>query len=146
MIRTFLTICVGLAFCYATGVWLDKTSGSPVRQHTRIVQIAKSPPAPTQTTPENKLWRITAYCPKSCCCGKWADGITANGHVIKKGDKFVAADLPFGTLLAIEGYADGLAVPVLDRGGAIKGKRIDVFFDSHDEALKWGVQWLEIKL
>lgn len=96
----------------------------------------------------NTLVKVTAYCPCEKCCGEFADGITASGHRIQKGDKFVAADpnIPFGTLLTIEGYAEGLPVPVLDRGGAIKGNRIDVFFDSHDEALKWGKRWLKVKV
>jgi len=63
--------------------------------------------------------------------------MTASGHTIVKDDKFVAAPpfIPFGTLLAIDGYAGGLPVPVLDRGGAIKGKRLDVFFNNHNDAL-----------
>ncbi|NIU84285.1 MAG: hypothetical protein GWN64_12635, partial [Candidatus Thorarchaeota archaeon] len=33
--------------------------------------------------------RVTAYCPCSKCCGKYADGITASGHKIQPGDAFV---------------------------------------------------------
>ena len=80
---------------------------------------------------------ITAYCPGSCCCGNWADGDTASGHVIQAGDKLAACDrsIPFGTLLDIPGYGQ---VRCEDRGGAIKGDRIDVLFDTHQEALEWG--------
>jgi 3D (Asp-Asp-Asp) domain-containing protein len=35
---------------------------------------------------------------------------------------------------------------VEDRGGAIKGKRLDLFFDSHKEALEWGRQQLDVKV
>lgn len=89
--------------------------------------------------PETFVSEVTAYCPGSCCCGEFADGITASGHVIEEGDMFVAADksIPFSTILDIPGYGE---VPVLDRGGAIKGKRLDVFFYSHQEALEWGSQ------
>ena len=88
--------------------------------------------------------RVTAYCPCSKCCGKWADGITASGHKIQSGDRFVAAprSIPFGTVLDIPGYGK---VPVLDRGGSITEGRLDVFFDTHQEALNWGVQWLDIE-
>lgn len=91
------------------------------------------------------LLEVTAYCSCSRCCGKWADGFTASGHKIKKGDKFAAAPkhIPFGTVLEIPGYGK---VPVLDRGGAIKVSKIDVFFDTHQEALNWGVQFLEVKV
>lgn len=88
---------------------------------------------------------VSAYCPCSKCCGKYADGVTASGHKIKKGDKFCAApkNIPFGTILEIPGYGK---VPVLDRGGVIKGNKIDVYFDTHKEALKWGRQYLTVKI
>ena len=90
------------------------------------------------------VYEVTAYCPCSICCGSWSDGITASGHVIKPGDKFCAADksIPFGTMLDIPGYG---VVPVLDRGGAIKGNRIDVYFDTHEAALQWGRKQLTVK-
>jgi 3D (Asp-Asp-Asp) domain-containing protein len=80
---------------------------------------------------------ITAYCPCRQCCGDHTDGLTASGHRIRPGDRFAAGPpgLPFGTLVAVPGY--GL-VPVLDRGGSIRGDRLDVFFGSHREALAWG--------
>lgn len=77
----------------------------------------------------------TAYCPCSKCCGK-STGITASGlpatpnHTVA-----MSSTYPFGTKIEIEGY--GIYV-VEDRGGAIKGDRIDIFFSSHQEALNWG--------
>jgi 3D (Asp-Asp-Asp) domain-containing protein len=64
------------------------------------------------------------------------------------GDTFVAADrrYPFGTEMLIPGYSNNKRVKVLDRGGAIKGKRLDVFFDSHRKARKWGVKYLPVKV
>ena len=93
--------------------------------------------------------RVTAYCPCRKCCGNHADGITASGRNIwANGGKFTAAPrhLPFGTKLTVPGYNSSLAVPVLDRGGAIKNNRLDVFFFSHEEARKWGVRWLSVKV
>ena len=92
--------------------------------------------------------RVTAYCPCARCCGKWADGYTASGKpVTANGGRFVAAppEIPFGTMLIVPGYAGGQPVPVLDRGGAIKGNRLDVFFPTHQEALNWGVQHLRVR-
>lgn len=91
---------------------------------------------------------VTAYCPCPKCCGKYGWGYrTASGHKIQKGDRLVAADrsVPFGTMLLIPGYNHNKPVPVLDRGGAIKGKRIDVYFDTHQEAKEWGVRKLKIE-
>jgi len=51
----------------------------------------------------------------------------------------IAADTkyyPFGTRMYIPGYGWGI---VEDKGGAIKGpNRIDLFFDSHEDAIQWG--------
>ncbi len=91
---------------------------------------------------------VTAYCPCKKCCGKEpnhpAYKITASGHKIKDGDRFIAApkEIRFQTKLKIEGYNNNKSIKVLDRGGAIKKKGvvycIDVYFDTHQEALNWG--------
>ena len=102
------------------------------------------PSAKWQTVP----MRVTAYCPCSKCCGQYADGITASGHKIQPGDAFVAADkrYPFGTGMVVPGYDNNQTVKVLDRGGAIRGNRLDVFFHSHVEALEWGVKYLDVQV
>ncbi len=109
-------------------------------------------PAPTKEE-EPSVWqtinmRVTAYCPGPECTGEGSPGITASGHKIQPGDAFVAADkrYSFDTEMVIPGYNDGQPVKVLDRGGAIQGDRIDVFFPTHDEALEWGVKNLDVKV
>lgn len=101
-------------------------------------------------TKKTTIWKLTAYCPCEECCGVWAkkgldksgNRVTASGHVIKLGDRFIAADkrFAFGQMFVITGYG---RVPVLDRGGAIKGNKLDLYFDTHKEALNWGVQYFE---
>ena len=70
-------------------------------------RIVKIPPSGTETeqtrsnTPVRLslgFFTVTAYCPCELCCGEWSDGVTANGHVIRPGDRFVAADsmIPYG--------------------------------------------------
>ena len=86
---------------------------------------------------------ITAYCPCEKCCGQ-SDGITASGEKAVEGVT-VAADtdvLPFGTKVII----DDNIYTVQDRGGAIKGNRIDLYFDSHQEALNFGRQTKEVTI
>jgi len=108
--------------------------------------------AETKSEPAEK-WRIvrmkvTGYCPCAKCCGEYSDGITANGHKIQPGDTFVAADkrYSFGTEMVIEGYSNSKTVKVLDRGGAIKGNKLDAFFHTHQEALEWGVRYIDVKV
>ena len=92
--------------------------------------------------------RVTAYSPDHRSCGIHADGITASGYSVEaNGGRLVAADrrlFPFGSLLTVPGYAGGQVVPVLDRGGAIKGSRLDVLYPTHDIARRWGVRHLDV--
>ena len=92
--------------------------------------------------------KVTAYCPCMICCGSHACGITASGRpVTVDHGRFVAADLsvlPFRTRLIVPGYANDSPVRVRDSGGAIVGRRLDVFFRSHKAAAAWGVRWLDV--
>jgi 3D (Asp-Asp-Asp) domain-containing protein len=112
------------------------------------VAVADDQPEPTIAKWQTLKMRVTAYCPCEKCCGEWADGITANGHKISQGDRFVAADRRFGfdTQMVIPGYNNSNTVKVFDRGGAIYDNRLDVFFNTHQEALEWGVRHLEVKI
>lgn len=51
--------------------------------------------------------------------------------------------VPMGTRLYVEGYGEAIAA---DQGGAIKGNRIDLFFDSRQEALDWGMRTVEVTI
>ena len=93
-----------------------------------------------------RTMEVTAYCKESCCCGDFADGITASGE---RAEGFLVAappQIPFGTLLLIDGYAGGAVVAVRDRGGAIKGDKLDLLFPSHREALEWGRRIIDVKI
>jgi 3D (Asp-Asp-Asp) domain-containing protein len=66
-------------------------------------------------------------------------GVTASGTKAKQG-RTIAMDksIPFGTLVKIEGF-DGV-FRVEDRGGKIKGKKVDVYFENVEDAVKFGKQ------
>lgn len=86
-------------------------------------------------------YKITAYCSCDKCCGK-SDGITASGTKATNG-RTVAVDpnvIPYGTELLIDGHK----YIAEDCGGAIKGNKIDIYFDNHSDALNYGVQYMEI--
>ncbi|MDE7368092.1 MAG: 3D domain-containing protein [Lachnospiraceae bacterium] len=83
----------------------------------------------------------TGYCPCAACCGK-TNGVTASGAIAQT-NHTIAADtgvLPFGTQVVI----NGKVYTVEDRGGAIRGNRIDIFFGSHQEALNYGKQTVRV--
>jgi 3D (Asp-Asp-Asp) domain-containing protein len=101
---------------------------------------------PTTTESKKSLgeYKITAYCPCSKCCGKWANGITSTGVTATEG-RTIAVDpsvIPYGSIVEINGNR----YVAEDCGGAIKKNRIDIYFNSHEEALKWGVQYHDVYL
>ncbi|MDF9407093.1 MAG: Cell wall-binding protein YocH precursor [Pelotomaculum sp. PtaB.Bin013] len=49
--------------------------------------------------------------------------------------------IPMGTRLYVDGYGYATA---LDRGSAIQGNRIDLFFGSYSEAMGWGLRWVKV--
>lgn len=120
----------------------------PLTANDLIHEIPAMPPSvPVARRVRVIRMEVTAYCPCKKCCGEQAQGITASGlHVSYNGGRFVAADtdkLPFGTKLLIPGYDAG-TVEVVDRGGAIKGNKLDVFYPTHEAALQWGRQWVDV--
>lgn len=95
--------------------------------------------------PAKKMWMtVTGYSPDARSCGGTDDNLTSTlHHVTTNGSKLVAADprlLPYGSMLTVEGYDQGQIVPVLDCGGAIKGRRLDLLFPTHEQARQWGVK------
>lgn len=117
-----------------------------------VVSLANAPTFDGRRLRPVKTMRMltTAYSPDEQSCGIWADGITASGYSVwTNGMKLVAADtsmLPFGTILTVPGYNGGRPVQVLDRGGAIKGYRLDVLYPTHERALQWGAQRLDVTI
>jgi 3D (Asp-Asp-Asp) domain-containing protein len=87
-------------------------------------------------------FKVSAYCACSKCTGN-TKGITASGAKVQEGVT-VAADwsvLPVGTVIDIEGYGTRT---VMDKGSAIKGNRLDIYFQKHADAINFGVQYLDV--
>ena len=99
-------------------------------------------PAPKQETIKMEVL-ATAYCGCVQCCGK-SDCITATGTRATEG-RTIAADprvIPYGTHVLINGHE----YIVEDCGGAINGNRIDIYFESHADALQFGVQTVTVEI
>ena len=114
----------------------------------RIVQIQKNITSRIGSTIANtsngntKIFKVTAYCSCAKCCGK-TTGITASGTKATAGRTIATSgQFAFGTKLIINGQE----YTVEDRGGAIQGNRIDVYMNSHAEALAWGVKYLPVQV
>lgn len=100
--------------------------------------------------------KATAYCLCKKCCGKSPSnpgyGVTASGLKIIPGTgmKVVASDpsvIPLGTKVYIEGLygaKDYGYATVADTGSAIKNLKIDLYMDTHQMALNWGVKSVRV--
>lgn len=94
------------------------------------------------TTAKSGVYKVTAYCSCSKCCGK-RTGRTASGTKATAGRTVAASSkFSFGTKLKI----NGKTYVVEDRGGAVKGNKIDVYMSSHSAALRWGVRYLPVEI
>ena len=94
------------------------------------------------------VFKLTAYCSCYKCCGIWANnrpnGIVygAIGEELSEGYS-IAVDpkvIPYRTEIIIDGHT----YKAQDCDGGIKGNEIDIYFEDHGEALKFGVQYEEV--
>ena len=92
------------------------------------------------------LMTATAYYPGPECCDPWANWETYTGADAGKG--CIAIDpengpLKFGQKVFVEGYGYGTCN---DIGGAITKWKIDLCYDTLEEAKKWGRKLVKVYL
>lgn len=121
------------------------------RPSASVVESIVEEPTP-QVEPELVClgeFRTTAYCTCVKCCGIWSsehpsrvgtDYVqrTKSGTIPTAG-RTVSVDpdvIPLGTVIIIDGH-EYIAE---DTGNAIKGNTLDIYFDSHEAAVEYGVQ------
>lgn len=87
---------------------------------------------------------LTAYCPCEICCGQWSNTenpVTASGNPAVEGVTIAApSEFAFGTELVINGHT----YVVQDRGGAITGNHLDVYFSTHEKALNFAMGYYDV--
>lgn len=86
--------------------------------------------------------KTTAYCGCKKCNGKWYGSPTATGTDYVVG-RTIAVDrnvIKLGSKVEIDGH-----VYIAEDTG-VKGKHIDIYFDSHSSALKYGVKTKIVKV
>lgn len=92
---------------------------------------------------------LTAYCPCELCCGEWAsnrpNGIVYTASGAEAQDYHtIAVDpnvIPLGAWVEIDGHQ----YHAEDVGGGVNGNHIDVYFDSHDDAVAFGRQCEDVR-
>lgn len=89
------------------------------------------------------IFKTTAYCPCKGCSGSW--GRSTSTGAVACANHTIAVDpsvIPYGSRVMI----NGVIYTAEDRGGAVKGNHIDIFFDSHSETQHYGTRNAEVFL
>ncbi len=143
-----LSFLIGLGFGILINsyAFIDSEPKIKVAKEPKTVNIVKDLEQ-TEST-HNQTWEylgeytVTAYCSCEKYCGNWAK----NGKIIGAYGKelipnySVASPLPYGTKIDI----DGIGIRVIEDKTAdwivkkYDGKIIDLYFDDHAKALKFG--------
>lgn len=89
------------------------------------------------------MFRTTAYCPCYGCSEGW--GRKTSTGATARANHTIAVDprvIPYGTKVMI----NGVVYTAEDRGGAVKGNHIDIFFDTHAQTRQHGTRTAEVFL
>ncbi len=125
---------------------LEKVMAEPTDQ---VVLVGRKEPSNIITTShgtyrykEVKEILATAYYPGPESTAPYDDGFTAIG--LEAGFGIIAVDptvIPLRSKVYIPGYGVALAGDV---GGAIKGERVDLCYETLEEAINFGRQWVQV--
>lgn len=143
MNRRTLSICAGcLALCCLLAAAPAPRPATIISEPKKAVVEALEDRALPELIPLG-TFTVYAYCSCPLCCGQWSGGPTASGTMPEEG-RTLAADwdvLPAGTEVYLEGIGWRT---VEDTGSGIMGDKLDLYMDSHEAALAFGVRELEI--
>jgi 3D (Asp-Asp-Asp) domain-containing protein len=151
LIRLFLVLVyLGVMYSFTKCVMFKLAENVEVEQEyttykynppVGVANIVKKQVKKTSDKKSMGRFKLTGYCRCVKCCGK-SDAITATGTKAKAG-RTIAVDpdiIPYGSKVEI----NGRTYIAEDCGGAIKNNKIDIFFNSHEEALEFGVKYSEV--
>lgn len=141
--KTLLTVIMAITF------GLDSTAYVTPEINQTYVETTKETDTTNDDVIEGEIeymgqFMISAYCRENYphICNNGDATVTATGTVPTSG-RTIAVDptiIPLGSEVSIGG---NLYVAE-DTGGAIRGNRIDICFDTHYEALQFGIQYKNV--
>ena len=127
-----LTLILALAlFLYSTGA-----TYAPIADPEPVIEYQEPGPQP-----QTETYIATAY----ILSDGNGDGVTATGTVPSRG-RTIAVDprqIPYGSRVYINGTGPYIAE---DTGGAIRGKRLDIYFGDGAEAYREAIEWGRIEV
>lgn len=123
----------------------------------KVVYVTEAPttaptPTPRPLEPQRRVkmrsaklvrCKITAYCPCRGCSGGYGRSTSTGKRARSK--HTIAVDprvFPYGTRIRIENRV----YTAEDRGGGVKGKHIDVFFDRHAQVRRFGTKHKKVEV
>jgi len=126
-------VCMAAEITPDTLVEADKNEEG-VKKEENVIETKKVPN--NSNLPEGKfIINASAYTAAADECGK-SDGITASGKKVKENETIACPkSFAFGTKVNIEGYGTYICQ---DRGGAIKGNKIDIYMKTKAQAFAFG--------
>lgn len=141
---------LAIGFCLGDSYKLETRREEPSK--VSVKSVVELPKVEEKLPPYRKIHaKITAYCPGSCCCSSFSDGLTAIGRDAYS-TRGVAVD---GKLIKLRSLVSIPGIGMLeadDTGGAMRQSakkgiyHLDLRFPTHQEALEWGVKYLDIKI
>lgn len=144
-----IAVTTGLLITSFALVQVDKVCSSNIADGKVLAPAYIEIEEPAEPEIENLgEYKITHYCSCPSCCNEWGENrptdengneivVTASGAIAEAGTT-IAVDpdvIPLGTKVIINGQE----YIAQDVGGAIQGNRIDIYCNSHDEAIQRGV-------
>ena len=141
IINIILTVCASLLFLLIGLSYAPAGKETVYIERTVEAEVIKEVP-PSADYEYLGFFTVTAYCPYEDEYGS----VTAkpyNGEYIAVEGITVAVDpnvIPYGSVVIIDGHS----YIAHDCGGAVKGKVIDIYFDSVEEMNAWGKQIKEV--
>ena len=121
-----------------------KTSGPSAGPTSSTKKKLVGPGTPAYETGEADEYLGTFHATAYCGCMKCSGGHThTHSGTIPQANHTIAADLdlfPIGTKLLI----DGIVYTVEDKGSNVVDNRVDIYFATHEEALAFGLQNVDV--
>ncbi|CEH31758.1 hypothetical protein AM501_06460 [Aneurinibacillus migulanus] len=132
-----ITVDAVKSFQRAKGLDVDGVAGP---------QTFKALNTSDENVQQGKVMTVESSAYTANCAG--CSGVTSQGINLKENPdaKVISVDpsvIPLGSKVYVEGYGTAIAG---DTGGAIKGKKIDVFFPEREQALQWGRKNVTVKV
>ena len=135
-----LTLILALALLLCS----PGTTYAPIADPEPVIEYQEPEPEP-EPQPQTETYIATAY----ILSDGNGDGVTATGTVPSRG-RTIAVDprqIPYGSRVYINETGPYIAE---DTGGAIRGKRLDIYFgdgaEAYREAIEWGRREVEVRV